>query len=91
VYRIGFFIVLVLAVALGLLIGTLNHEVVAIDLLWISLKWPLGLSLLSAMAIGLLSGLILAWFLSVLPLRMRLRKYRQQKGDAVSNSDQMDA
>ena len=90
-YRIGFFIVLILAVTLGLLIGTLNHEVVVVDLLWVHVKWPLGLSLLSAMSIGLLTGLILVWFFSVLPLRMRLRKFRQQKGDAASYSDRMDA
>jgi uncharacterized integral membrane protein len=91
VYRIGFFIVLVLAIALGLLIGTLNHEVVAIDLLWVQLQWPVGLSLLSAMAIGLLIGLMLAWVFSVLPLRMRLRKARQQKSSATPFADNLDA
>jgi len=91
VYRIGFFIVLILAVALGLLIGTLNYELITVDLLLVQVKWPLGLCLLSAMSIGLLAGVVLAWFFSVLPLRMRLRKVRQQKGDAVPYSDQPDA
>jgi uncharacterized integral membrane protein len=76
-HRIGFIIVMVLAIALGLLVGTLNHEVVAIDLLWTQLHWPLGLLLLAALAVGLLVGLMLAWLFSVLPLRMHLRKARR--------------
>ena len=75
-YRILFFVVLVLAVALGLLVGTLNSEAVTLDLLWIRLEWPLGLVLLSAAVVGLLLGLLLAWFFSILPLRARLRRLR---------------
>jgi len=78
-YRIGFIIVLILAGALGLVIGTLNHEIVAVDLLWTQLQWPLGLSLLAAVATGLLLGLALAWLFSVLPLRLRLRQARRDQ------------
>ena len=77
VYRIGFIIVMVLAIALGLLVGTLNHSVIELDLLWVQLQWPLGLALLAALAIGLLLVLILAWLFSVLPLRLQLRKLRK--------------
>lgn len=73
-YRVLFIIVIILAVALGLLVGTLNSELVHVDLLWIQLEWPLGLVILSAAALGLLIGLLLAWLFSVLPLRARLRK-----------------
>ena len=73
-YRIAFIIVVVLAVAAGLLIGTLNAEVTTLDLLWIRLHWPLGLILICAAAGGLLFGLLLAWFFSILPLRARLRR-----------------
>lgn len=90
-YRIGFFIVLILAIALGLLVGTLNDEVVVIDLLWVQLHWPMGLSLLAAIAIGLLVGVSLTWLFSVLPLRIRLRKARQQKNGATPLSDNLDA
>lgn len=76
-YRIGFIVILILAIALGLLIGTLNHEVVVVDLLWTELHWPLGLLLLAALASGILIGLTLIWLFSVLPLRMRLRKSRR--------------
>ncbi len=73
-YRIAFIVITVAAVALGLLIGTLNSSSVALDLLWIQLEWPLGLVVLTAGAAGLLLGLLLAWFFSILPLRARLRK-----------------
>ena len=86
-YRTGFIIVLLLAIALGLLIGTLNHEVVVVDLLWIQLHWPLGLLLLVALAVGLLLGLMLAWLFSILPLRMHLRKARRSKTSSSGLTD----
>jgi uncharacterized integral membrane protein len=83
-YRIGFIIITVLAIALGLLTGTLNSDPVSVDLLWIQLQWPLGLLILSVFAAGLLLGLLLAWVFSILPLRARLRKARQ--GETLSSS-----
>jgi len=62
-YRIAFILITVLALALGLLVGTLNASSVALDLLWIQLEWPLGLVVLTACAAGLLLGLLMAWFL----------------------------
>jgi uncharacterized integral membrane protein len=79
-YRIAFILITVLAVALGLLIGTLNSSSVVLDLLWIQLEWPLGLVVLTACAAGLLLGLLMAWFFSILPLRARLRK-AARRGD----------
>lgn len=79
-YRIAFILITVLAVALGLLIGTLNSSSVVLDLLWIQLEWPLGLVVLAACAAGLLLGLLMAWLFSVLPLRARLRK-AARRGD----------
>jgi uncharacterized integral membrane protein len=73
-YRIGFIIVAVLAIALGLLIGTLNSDTVSVDLLWVQLQWPLGLLLLCVLVTGLLAGLLLAWFFGMMPLRAKLRK-----------------
>jgi len=85
-YRIGFIIVVTLAVAVGLLLGTLNSEAVSVDLLWVQIKWPLGLLILSAMTAGLLLGLCLAWFFSILPLRVQLRKLRSQAQNNPSRS-----
>jgi putative membrane protein len=75
-YRIGFFIVTGLAVLFGLLVGTLNSDNVNVDLLWVQLDWPLGLLLLSAMVLGLLVGQLLLWLMTIVPLRMQLRKMR---------------
>jgi len=85
-YRIGFIIVVTLAVAVGLLLGTLNSEAVSVDLLWVQIKWPLGLLILSATTAGLLLGLCLAWFFSILPLRVQLRKLRSQAQNNSSRS-----
>ncbi len=75
-YRIIFIIVITLAVAMGLVVGTLNSDPVSVDLLWVQLEWPLGLLVLSVLSAGLFLGLGLAWFLAILPLRIQLRKSR---------------
>jgi uncharacterized membrane protein YciS (DUF1049 family) len=69
-----FIIIAVLAISLGLLIGTLNSDTVGIDLLWVQLQWPLGLLILCVFAVGLLTGVLLAWLFGIMPLRVRLRK-----------------
>jgi len=73
-YRVIFIIIAVLAIALGLLIGTLNSDPVSFDLLWVQLQWPLGLLMLGVFAAGLLTGLLLAWVFGIMPLRVRLRR-----------------
>ena len=78
-YRIGFIIVAVLAIALGLLLGTLNSDTVSVDLLWVQLQWPLGLLILCVLVVGLLAGLLLAWFFGMVPLKARLRKTRNKE------------
>jgi uncharacterized integral membrane protein len=90
VYRVLFIIVIILAVALGLLVGTLNSERVAVDLLWLELEWPLGLVLLCAAAAGLLLGLLLIWLFSVLPLRAQLRRTRSRNSKSDSRLTQLD-
>jgi uncharacterized integral membrane protein len=85
-YRIFFIIVIVLAVAVGLLVGSLNSDAVPIDLLWVQFEWPLGLLILSIFAAGLLMGLCLAWFFSILPLRIQLRKIQNSSLTPSSQS-----
>jgi uncharacterized integral membrane protein len=75
--RIGLIVVIALAIFLGLLAGTLNHEMTAVDLLWVQVESPLGFLLLAALGTGLLIGLLLAWLFRILPLRMQLRKIRR--------------
>ncbi len=82
-YRLAFIIVTVFAVLLGLLVGTLNPDVVTVDLLWLRFDWPLGLALIIALALGVLLGLLLLWLFSVLPLRVRLRQARRSGSDVT--------
>ena len=77
-YRIAFIIVAVLAIALGLLVGTLNSDAVNVDLLWVQLQWPLGLLILCVFAVGLLAGFLLVWVFGMMPLRAQLRKLRNK-------------
>lgn len=89
-YRVLFIIVMLLALALGLMVGTLNSDLVKIDLLWLQLDWPLGLVILSAAALGLLLGLVLTWLFSVMPLRARLRRAQPREpnpGKRLNNGD----
>ena len=85
-YRIIFIIVITLAIAMGLLVGTLNSDMVSVDLLWVQFEWPLGLLVLSVLSVGLFFGLGLAWMFTVLPLRVQLRKLRNA---SVSGSSSM--
>ena len=85
-YRIAFIVVTVLAISLGLLVGTLNSETASVDLLWIQLEWPLGLLILAACVFGLFLGVLLAWLFTILPLRAQLRKARGQGGTVSTGS-----
>ncbi len=74
--RMGFSLLAILAVAIGLVVGTFNSESVLLDLLWFQINWPLGLILLCAFVVGLVLGMALVNMAQVLPLRLRLRKLR---------------
>jgi uncharacterized integral membrane protein len=74
--KTGFYLVVIAAIALGLLVGTLNSSPVNLDLLWLQLELPLGLAILLGFSIGLLAGLCMSWLGRVIPLRLQLRKAR---------------
>ena len=61
--RALYFIWLLLLVLAGLMLGILNKEQVDVDLLFISLNEPLGVVLAVFLLLGLVSGLMLSWFL----------------------------
>lgn len=73
-YRIGFILVMVLAITLGIVIGTLNPEIVHVDLLWFQLSWPLGLTLICVLILGAMIGLLLIGLFALWPMKLRLRK-----------------
>ena len=81
--RLIFGLAAVMAVAIGLLVGTLNSDEVRLDLLWLQLDWPLGLLLLLSLSSGLLLGIIMIYFSQVFPLRLKLRKSQAEASRAL--------
>jgi len=74
--KLGFILIALIAIVLGLLVGTLNSSPVQLDLLWIQFELPLGLAILLGFSLGVLSGLSVIYIARVLPLRLKLRKAR---------------
>jgi len=74
VKKLGFILLAIAAIVLGLLVGTLNSDSVQLDLLWVQLELPLGLTILIGFSLGLIVGLVTIYLIRVLPLRMQLRK-----------------
>ena len=74
--KAGFILVAIIAIVVGLLVGTLNSVPVQLDLLWIQFELPLGLAILLGFSLGLVTGLSLIYLARVLPLRLQLRKAR---------------
>lgn len=86
-YRIGFIILALAAIALGLVVGTLNSEAVNVDLLWIQIQWPLGLVMLLALVVGFAVGIAMTWLTTVLPARMKLKKLKGNPGRLPSGGN----
>jgi len=76
VKRLGFILVALVAIVIGLLVGTLNSSPVLLDLLWVQFEIPLGLAILLGFSLGILLGLSAVYLSRVLPLRLQLRKAR---------------
>lgn len=74
--KLTFIVLALLAVAIGLVLGTLNAEPVLVDLLWVQLNWPLGLVLVATLALGVLIGMAGTWLLQVWPARLALKRAR---------------
>jgi len=74
--KLGFILIAIIAIVVGLLVGTLNSSPVQLDLLWIQFELPLGLAILLGFSLGVMSGLSVIYIARVLPLRLKLRKAR---------------
>jgi putative membrane protein len=88
VKRIGFILVAIAAIVVGLLVGTLNSDLVQLDLLWVQFELPLGLVILLGFSLGVLTGLSMLYLARVLPLRLQLRKARAALSKAENPGDQ---
>ena len=74
--KLGFILMAIAAVVVGLLVGTLNSNPVQLDLLWVQFEIPLGLAILLGFSLGVVLGLSVIYLGRVLPLRIQLRKAR---------------
>ncbi len=74
--KLGFILMAIAAILVGLLVGTLNSSPVQLDLLWVQLELPLGLAILLGFSMGIMLGMGAVYLARVLPLRMQLRKAR---------------
>ena len=84
--RLGFILVAIVAIVVGLLVGTLNSSPVLLNLLWVQFELPLGLAILLGFSLGILLGLSAVYLARVLPLRLQLRKARA----ALAKKDNID-
>ena len=74
--KIGFILMAIAAIVIGLIVGTLNSAPVYLDLLWFQSEIPLGLAILLGFSLGLITGLSMIYLGRVLPLRLQLSKAR---------------
>jgi len=86
VKKLGFILVAIAAILIGLLVGTLNPDPVQLDLLWVQFELPLGLAILMGFSAGVILGLGAMYIGRVLPLRHQLRKAR----NALAKQDSTD-
>ena len=80
---------MVLAIAFGMLAGVLNPQVVNGGLLWVQLAWPLGLTLICVLVLGVVFGLLLISLFIVWPLQLRLRKAEKLASKNVPSTSVM--
>lgn len=87
--RIGFILVAIAAIVVGLLVGTLNSDMVQLDLLWVQFELSLGLVILLGFSLGVITGLSIVYLARIVPLRLQLRKARAalQKAENPGNQD----
>lgn len=84
--KLGFFLVAIVAIVVGLMVGTLNSSPVQLDLLWVQFELPLGLAILLGFSLGVVMGVGAIYLARILPLRLQLRKARA----ALVNKDNID-
>jgi len=89
-FRISLYILALVALLTGLIIGTLNSEPVQVDLFWWQFTAPLGGILVLAFVTGILSGIFALFVVRVMPLRLSLRKAlkNQARLDGASQANE---
>ncbi|NZA28019.1 DUF1049 domain-containing protein [Luteimonas sp. SJ-92] len=81
------FLVALLCIAIGVLVGALNPQAVALDLGFVVLHATLGVVLLVALLCGVLTGGMILAVSVVLPLRQRLRRAQAPPSSTAAPPD----
>ncbi len=74
---------MLLAAALGLVVGVLNPDPVALDLALVEPELPLGGLVLTVFALGVVAGLLVFWVMFDLPARLSRRGRERRKDKAA--------
>ncbi|MET0332494.1 MAG: DUF1049 domain-containing protein [Dyella sp.] len=77
--RLTAILILLLCVAVGVVLGALNADLVSYDLAFVQLRLPKGAALLCALGLGWLLGGLTAW----LGLSLRQRRRREKNAKPV--------
>lgn len=75
------FLIALLCITAGVVVGALNPQPVALDFGFITLHGTLGVSLLMALLVGAIAGGLMLAASVVLPLRQQLRRARVRRGE----------
>lgn len=78
------FLIALLCIAVGVVVGALNPQPVALDFGFISLRGTLGVSLLIALLVGAIAGGLMLAASVILPLRQQLRRARAQRNESTA-------
>ena len=76
------FLIALLCIAAGVVVGALNPQPVPLDFGFITLHGTLGVSLLMALLVGVIAGGLMLAASVVLPLRQQLRRARMQRTES---------
>ncbi|HVI60222.1 MAG TPA: LapA family protein [Luteimonas sp.] len=81
------FLIALLCIAFGVVVGALNPQPVALDFGFATLRGTLGVSLLVALLVGAIAGGAMLAASVVLPLRQQLRRERARRGASTIPND----
>ncbi|MDN5781065.1 MAG: lipopolysaccharide assembly protein LapA domain-containing protein [Luteimonas sp.] len=80
------FLIALLCIAAGIVVGALNPQPVSLDFGLVTLRGTAGVSLLIALLVGAIAGGLMLAASVVLPLRQQLRRERAARAAVPANS-----
>jgi uncharacterized integral membrane protein len=80
------FLIALLCIAAGVVVGALNPQPVVLDFGFATVRGTLGVSLLVALLAGAVAGGAVLAASVVMPLRQQLRRERKARGASIPNT-----